>query len=426
MKKTFQSFVFGCRVNEAERIKLDKELFEAGFSVDLASPAYLIINTCAITGKAEREARQLIYSLRKKYFKAKIVLTGCSATLWNKYKTGDSTLADIIVPNDKKSSLVSMLCTTYPPLGLTNTAEEPTIDKFRHSNRLLVKIQDGCHRFCSYCIVPYLRGTPQSERIESIISYINSFSPTPSEVIFSAINTEAFGKDTGETISNLICRALEETAVTRVAFGSIHPWSLTDEFMDYYHKTLSQEQRFVHFFHVPIQSGSQEVLGYMKREYRIDDVIQRLIQIKTVHPHALIATDVIVGFLGETDEMFEKTYSFLESGPVSRLHVFRFSSRPHTAAHYLKKQLTEPSSKTKRERSNRLLELSKKKYQTFIESLIGVSFNALVIAKHIVGFKVLLNNHVEGVLNSKHCLPGQMVHVTIIAAKDGYVVCKES
>jgi threonylcarbamoyladenosine tRNA methylthiotransferase MtaB len=427
MKNTFQSFVFGCRVNEAERIRMDKQLIEAGYSVDLASPAFLIINSCAITGKAEREAKQLIYQLRRKHPEAKIVLTGCSATVWNKYKTDDARLVDILVPNDKKSSLISLLHTP----GVCKAESGPTgegiiNDKFRSSNRLLVKIQDGCHRFCSYCIVPYLRGVPQSQRIADIVSYINSFTTIPSEVVLCAINTEAFGKDTDESLENLIQEVLQGTQVPRIAFGSIHPWSLTDSFLSYYQTKLSKEKRFVHFFHVPIQSGSQTVLGYMKREYQINTVITQLRKIKKYNPNALVATDVIVGFLGETDELFEETYSLLEKSPISRFHVFRFSNRAHTAAFYLKNQLKEPSMDIKKERSKRFIELSNKKYHTFISSLVGTTSDALIIAKKEDKVKVLLNNHVEGILPSKQCLPGEIAHVTIIAAKDGLVECKES
>jgi len=426
MKKTFQSFVFGCRVNEAERMKMDRQLIEAGYSVDLTSPSFLIINSCAITGKAEREAKQLIYQLRKNHPEARIVLTGCAATLWEKYNTIDDKIADIIVPNDKKSSLMSSLLIHWGSPSATAAVAKPAGDKFRLSNRLLVKIQDGCHRFCSYCIVPYLRGFPQSQRIDDLVTYINSLLPIPSEVVLSAINTEAFGKDTGETLINLIKHVLKETKIPRIAFGSIHPWSLTDEFIEYYRTTLSKEKRFVQFFHVPIQSGSQTILCSMKREYNINDVMKKLSVIKKINPQIFLATDIIVGFLGETDELFEETYSLLEKNPISRFHVFRFSNRPHTAAFYLRKRLKEPTMEEKKKRSHLLMALSNKKYQAFIELQIGVLSSALVITKYNEGMKILLDNQVEGILTSKHCLPGQMVHVTIIAAKDGIVICKES
>jgi len=425
MRKTFQSYVFGCRVNEAERIKMDKELVEAGFSVDLASPSFLIINTCAITGKAEREAKQLVYQLRKRHPQAKIVLTGCSATFWQKYHSEGPALGDITVPNDKKSSLVSLLASLSGPLA-TSQVHTANTDKFRHSNRLLVKIQDGCQRYCSYCIVPYLRGLPQSQSIKSIVAYINSFHPIPSEVVVSAINTEAFGVDSGETLINLIQAILTDTQVPRLAFGSIHPWSLTDEFIEYYRTKLSKELRFIHFFHVPIQSGSQTMLKHMRRDYAISDVIHKLNAIQRIHPGALIATDIIVGFLKETQDLFRETYTLLKASPINRFHVFKFSNRPHTAAYYKKGQLKEPTPEMKKEWSKKLIALSTDKYQRFLKSQIGKASEALVISNDADESKILLDNHEEGVILGKQCLPGELVHVTIIGAKDGKVICKES
>ena len=242
----------------------------------------------------------------------------------------------------------------------------------------------------------------------------------------SAINTEAFGIDTGESLIDLIKNVLKHTKVPRIAFGSIHPWTLTDEFLTYYRDELATNPRFVQFFHVPIQSGSQRMLEMMRREYEIKDILKRLNYIQNLSPRAFIATDIIVGYLGETDALFKESYSLLTKSPISRLHVFRFSNRPHTAAYYLTKKIKEPSMDSKKDRSNRLIALSKKKYEVFLNSQIGTDCSALIIGKHKNGTRVLLNNHIEGVLLAKQCLPGELVHVTIIAAKDGLVVCKES
>ncbi len=421
--------MFGCRVNEAERIQIDSQLVEAGFRVDLASPSLLIINTCAITGKAVREAQQLVNQLKKKHPQARVVVTGCSATYWSKYAQEYRVMADLIVPNTKKHEIVDILKKTYQYDSESKISEvipNMNADKFRYSNRLLVKIQDGCHRFCSYCIVPYLRGLPQSQKIKDIIEYINATKPAPSEVILSAINTEAFGKDSKESFIDLVKQVISKAFIPRIGFGSVHPWSLTTEFLSYYKDVLSQEKRLLQFFHVPVQSGSQEVLLNMRREYKISDVLKNLSKIAKVNPDALIATDIIVGYLGETEELFEETYRTLKKSPIVKFHVFRFSNRPHTAAFYLKKQLVEPTAEQKKKRSEKLIALSKRKYQCFIEGLIGKSFDALIIAEQNGKTKILLNNQVEGVLEGKNGLPGQMTHVTIIAAKNGVVVCKES
>jgi threonylcarbamoyladenosine tRNA methylthiotransferase MtaB len=258
------------------------------------------------------------------------------------------------------------------------------------------------------------------------VSYINSFTPTPSEVVLSAINTESFGKDTGESLIELIKAVLNKTKVQRIAFGSIHPWSLNDEFIEYYRKELSHEERFIHFFHVPLQSGSQSVLKLMRREYDINEILFKLKAIKSIRKDAFIASDVIVGYLGETDQLFKETEEALIHSTISRLHVFRFSNRAHTAAYYLRKQYSEPTAQDKKNRSSRLITLSKTKMAAFTNKLVGLSFGSLVINNTQKGIKLLLQNHIEGIIPGKNALPGQLMHVTILAAKDGTVICKES
>lgn len=413
MKKTFQSFVFGCRVNEAERIRFDNELYKAGFRVDLNNPSFSIINTCAITGKAEREAKQLIYSLKKRYPNTQVVITGCSATYWDKHKN-NTQIADIVIPNNKKHDLAKLLTEAKVQNSDVNinTDQSPIGDKFRQSNRLLVKIQDGCHRFCNYCIVPYLRGNPQSQTISDIVKYINSFTPTPSEVILSAINTESFGKDTKETLVTLIKRVLKETDVQRLGFGSIHPWSLTDEFISYYKTELSHEKRFVHFFHVPLQSGSQTMLDLMRREYSLADILTRLNAIQSIRNDALIATDIIVGYLNETNALFEETRNTLKNSPISRFHVFPFSNRMHTSAYYMKRRMTEPAQTEKKSRSAILRKLSEQKYNQFVTRLHGKEAYALVIAQTVKGLRVLTHNNIELIVKQV-ALPGDIIRVTI-------------
>jgi threonylcarbamoyladenosine tRNA methylthiotransferase MtaB len=304
---------------------------------------------------------------------------------------------------------------------LTTTADtvqtDLIFDKFRHSNRLLVKIQDGCHRFCNYCIVPYLRGTPQSQTIAEIVSYINSFDPLPSEVVLSAINTEAFGKDTGESLVTLVKEVLQKTKVPRIGFGSVHPWSINAAFLEYYKKTLSKEKRFIHFFHVPIQSGSQPMLDAMRREYAITDVIRSLEAIKKIRPDAFIATDVIVGYLGETDDLFAETYTTLQKSPISRFHVFPFSNRAHTAAFYMKKRIAEVSAADKKKRATALRTLSNQKYTQFVETLMGKEYDALVVERTKRGTRLLLDNNVEYV-TPKDALPGDIIHVKMESSLD--------
>lgn len=353
------SFSFGCRVNEAEKQVLDKQLLDAGFSWDEKHPAFYIINSCAVTGKAEREVRQHIYQIRKKFPETKIVVTGCSATLWSKNSTKPEE-ADYWIDNTKKSTISELLVSLSKPQQNSHTMEYS--DKFIHSGKMMVKIQDGCDRFCSYCIVPFTRERAVSRTISEILAEIQQSTISIQEVILTAINTEYFGKGTGETLMGLVDSILTHTKINRVSFGSIHPWSITDKFLSWYEKN-KDNRRFVHFFHIPIQSGSNPILKLMNRQYTREEILKKLHTLHTINPHALIATDVIVGFPGESEKEFEETYYFIKQSPISKFHVFRYSPRPGTASMKLPH---EPTPQVKRERAKKLADLSNSKYKTFL------------------------------------------------------------
>ena len=365
MHKSFASFAFGCRVNQAEKEILDEKMSRLGFSYDSDSPTIFLVNTCAVTAKAEREARQFINQIRKKYPDTKIIVTGCSATKWIRENTSLGN-ADLYIDNTNKEFAARLILHRYQlneekPRYLLSTPKKAA-DKYIPSGRLLVKIQDGCHRFCTFRIVPYLRGQPKSRKIEDIINTIHEIENTTREVIFTAINTEAFGRDTGENFHGLIDESISRTSVPRISFGSIHPWSITPEFIELYRRLLPQD-RLVNFFHIPIQSGSNKILAIMKRGYTANEMMEKLYALAKINPFMLIGADIIVGFLEETDKDFAETYQFLEKSPINKFHIFRFSKRERTAAYFMSKRFKEPSPTEKEKRAKALAELGRKKYQ---------------------------------------------------------------
>lgn len=242
--------------------------------------------------------------------------------------------------------------------------------------------------------MPYLRGKPKSFSIKEIIRNINELNGTTKEVILTAINTEAYGYDTGESFLHLVQSVVDQTKIPRISFGSIHPWSINGAFFDLYRKLLPQ-QRLVDFFHIPLQSGSNKILNLMKRGYTREEFLEKLKIIRQINPLAFIGTDIIVGFLEETDKDFDDTYTFLKDSPISKFHVFRFSKRMNTAAYYLSKSLTEPQSIIKLKRATALAQLNKFKYDQFVSSLINKSFNTLFLQKREDGFQEgLLSNQI--------------------------------
>ena len=419
--KTFSSFSFGCRVNQAEKESLDRALVAKGYINRENGADLYILNTCSVTHKAEREAKQHIYQIRRSYPKTKIVVTGCAATNWQ--KTGEKVQEiDYLVDNQSKEYIAELIDKKFrllkQPKQSINSNKTVRNDKFVRSGRIILKIQDGCQRFCSFCIVPYLRGMPKSKSIDSILKLIHE-NQEFNEVILTAINTQAFGYDTNEKFTNLVKRVLEETEVKRLSFGSIHPWSIDEEFLNLYGKYASSK-RFVHFFHIPLQSGSNKTLNLMKRGYTREEFIDKLNMINTLNRMAFIGTDVIVGFLEETDRDFEDTYDFLKKTPISKFHVFRFSKREHTAAYHLSKRLKSPSPAEAQARSAKLRELSQEKYQKFLEKHINLKFEGMFLEKRINDHQlVLLNNQIPAYIATEKDMTGQLKSVKISELNNG-------
>lgn len=425
-KLTFNSFSFGCRVNEAERAEMDKQMTVAGFIRDTHSPDVYVINSCAVTAKAEREARQLILRLKKANPEMKLVVTGCSATYWENNGLWKNIPIDLIISNiDKEFAVQLLLKRFYPDRRGAAKASQPQAsfgDKFLDSGRFMVKIQDGCHRFCTYCIVPYLRGAPVSRKTAEIVAAIHGCQDTMKEAVLTAINTEAFGRDTGETLEGLVEAVLASTTIARLSFGSIHPWSITASFTALYRK-IAAEGRFSRFFHIPLQSGSDKTLSLMKRDYKRDDILAKAVELKQAASDTFLATDVIAGFLDETEADFEDTYRFFEKAPFSRLHVFRFSKRNNTAAFYLSRRLKEPTPAEKAKRSHALIKLSELKYGRFLESQIGKTDSALFIGTAGDGVqKALLTNQLPVMVPVAQSLSGRLKRVTITKLTNGQLV----
>lgn len=335
---------------------------------------------------------------------------------------------DLVIDNINKEFLVTILQKRFStsqacpnPRGWDTAGGNKLINgKYLNSGRALIKIQDGCQRFCSFCIVPYLRGNPKSETIKNLELKVKNLEGKINEVIYTAINTEAFGLDTGEKLVTLIDRTIETTKIPRISFGSIHPWSINKEFLAYYRKILPLK-RLVNFFHVPVQSGSNKVLNLMKRGYTREEMMEKLHKLHKINPLALIATDVIVGFLDETDKDFQETYDFLKNSPISKFHIFRFSNRNNTAAYYLAKKLREPSSDIKIKRAKVLAKLGKNKYEKFLQKNVGRTSTVLLLNTKFGKYReALLDNQLPIYIDlDKPMQPKQLYEAKVLEYKNG-------
>lgn len=423
--QTFYSHAFGCRVNQAEKEALDNQLLENGLSFKEENPDVYIINTCSVTHKAEREAKQLIYQIKRRSPDTKIVVTGCAATNWIKQGVKVDEV-DLAVDNKNKEYLSEIIKKHFNTPVIPSSGRDQDhikkVDKYLNSGRAILKIQDGCHRFCTFCIVPYLRGLPKSTPVEDLVKAVNGLDPSIKEVILSAINTQAYGFDTKEPFIKLLHAIMNHTTVERISFGSIHPWSFDEEFFTFY-KQHADSERFVHFFHIPLQSGCNKILTLMKRGYTREEFMEKLQRLSTLNPFAYIGTDVIVGFLEETEKDFDDTYDFLEKTPISKFHVFRFSQREHTAAHYLARKLQEPTPAEKQKRAQALISLGKKKYQQFLQKHIGKTFEALLLEQRSGEYQhALLQNQVPIFIKTAKDLRGSIQNIRVGEYKDNELI----
>ncbi len=321
----------GCKTNQYEASCLATSFYEKGFDVsfNLDKSDIYIINTCAVTNEAERKSRQAIQRAKSLNDKAKIIVIGCASQA-NKNNFINKKV-DLIKGSYGKSNLIKQ----FSENG-TFIEDEPIIyEKFPKpyvldKTRALLKIQDGCNNYCSYCIIPYVRGRSRSRKIEDIIEeakYIESFS---SEIVVTGINIASFGKDTNESINDLI-KELSRIK-SRFRFGSLYVEMINEELLS----TLKSCNNFCPHFHLSLQSGSDAVLKDMNRKYTTSDYKNAVALIRKYFPTASITTDIIVGYPSETENNFNETINFIKDIKFSNIHIFKFSPKKGTKASMLK------------------------------------------------------------------------------------------
>ncbi|MGN1172825.1 MAG: tRNA (N(6)-L-threonylcarbamoyladenosine(37)-C(2))-methylthiotransferase MtaB [Muribaculaceae bacterium] len=328
---------FGCKLNFSETSTIAKLFAEKGIRrVSTGeTPDIIVVNTCSVTEVADKKCRQQIRSFAKKYPEAAIIVTGCYAQLKSEEIAAIKGVA-IVAGNDKKLVLTKFLDEWLeqkePQTHITPSRElrefSPSCSRGDRT-RYFLKVQDGCDYWCTYCTIPMARGRSRSGSIEQIVSQAQQVAAEGGkEIVITGVNIGDFGKGTGETFYDLI-RALDEVeGIERYRISSIEPNLLTDEIIEF----VAKSKRFMPHFHIPLQSGSDAVLKLMHRHYDTALFRHKIEAIKAEMPHAFIGVDLIVGARGETEEEFEKSRAFVESLPISRLHVFTYSERPGTKA----------------------------------------------------------------------------------------------
>ena len=343
-KQTVAIHTLGCKLNFSETSTLSRMLETAGFEkkefTDLAD--VYVINTCSVTDNADKECRQLVRRIQRKAPESFVVITGCYAQL-KPQEIATIPGVDLVLGAAEKFNIVQHIS----DLTKTNdTAKICSCDieevngfnaSFSHHDRTrtFLKVQDGCDYNCSFCTIPMARGKSRSDNIANVVKQANELAENGvKEIVLTGVNLGDFGKGPDGTLKydenfTALAKALDtETNIERFRISSIEPNLLTNELIEW----VANSDQFMPHFHIPLQSGSNEILGLMRRRYKRELYAERVSLIKTLMPHASIGVDVIVGFPGETELHFKETLDFLHELDVSYLHVFTYSERANTKA----------------------------------------------------------------------------------------------
>ncbi len=378
--KTATYFTLGCKLNFAETASIAQKLQKLGVrKVSKGEVADIcIVNTCSVTEVADHKCRQSIHRLIKNNPGSYVVVTGCYAEL-KPQEIASTPGVSLVIGTKDKGCLIDKIIENFTNHELseksieTNTTDNPTIssEQFFPScsrgdrTRYFLKVQDGCNYFCTYCTIPFARGRSRNGSIASLVEQANEVvAEGGKEIVITGVNIGDFGRSTSETFLDLI-KALDKVeGIERYRISSIEPNLLTEEIIDFCASSI----HFMPHFHIPLQSGSDKVLRLMHRHYDTALFRSRIDYIRQSMPDAFIGVDVIVGTRGETEELFNESLQFIDSLPITQLHVFSYSERPGTKALEIPHIV---SPQEKHERSQQLISLSEQKLKTFYQLQIG-------------------------------------------------------
>lgn len=380
MEHTFKAIALGCKVNTYENSSTEEIFRSKGYTLNEKDPEIIIINTCSVTSTADQKSRQIIRRERRNNPNAIIVVMGCYSQ--HAYNIIKDINADIILGvsyRNKIFDLVEEFKKTHQQIILikedTRHLEYESFTSFAvpDSTRAYIKIEDGCNNFCTYCLIPYIRGNARSRDKDEIINEIKYLiSKGYKEFVLTGIHTAHYGVDLKNiTFSDLVEEILNIEGLYRLRISSIEESEIDDKLIE----LIRTKNNLASHLHMPLQSGSKTVLKRMGRKYNVDDFLKKVERIREANPDIAITTDVIVGFPGETIEEFLETYNFIKTIKFAELHVFPFSAREGTKAYDMKEQI-DPKIKT--ERVNKLLALSKELEQEYRSKFIGKEMEVII------------------------------------------------
>lgn len=421
-------YTLGCKVNQYETEAMlelfEKKGYEKAETEDYAD--VYVINTCTVTHMSDRKSRQYIRRVKKKNPNAIIAVVGCYSQVSPEEILSIEEVNLVMGTNDRRKiveEVEKIDCTakvsTVDDIMKVKAFEEIEINKTNGKTRAFMKIQDGCDRYCSYCIIPYARGRVRSRDLESIVSEVKTLADNGyKEVVLTGIHVASYGKDIKDSDVKLldVIKSINDIdGIERIRLSSVEPILFTDEFVE----AVSSMDKVCPHYHLSLQSGCDETLKRMRRRYDTKEYKAIVDRLRNTIPNVSITTDVIVGFPGETQEEFDKTYEFLKDIELTHMHVFKYSPRKGTPAAVMENQV-DPN--TKHDRSEKLLELNKVNFKKFGEKMLNKEFKVLFEQK--VGhdkYEGLTENYVKVVVQSDKDITEQILKVKIKGVKNEFL-----
>ena len=369
MNINFQAL--GCRLNEAELETWASEFLQQGHQItaDSGEADIVVFNSCAVTGEADRKSRQQINRLHRNNPTARLVVTGCHASL-NHALVKNYLGVDLVVNNENKSILVSKTLSEFGVAAADAGSVAETALFLRGRHRAFIKVQDGCRYRCSYCIVTIARGSERSRSIEDIVNEINRLNAQGvQEIALTGVHVGGYGSDTGSNLYELLSEILDRTVIPRIRLASVEPWDLPPNFF-----RLFQDSRLMPHMHLPIQSGSDTVLRRMARRCKTEEFSRIVDMARDSVPLFNVTTDLIVGFPGETEKEWRQTMDYVEATGFGHMHIFSYSRREGTRAANFPDQIEKS---VKKERSQQMHQMAAKLKTIELQKQIGNSYAVL-------------------------------------------------
>lgn len=420
----------GCKVNQYESQVLLNRLQSAGFTECGPSEEsdVVILNTCTVTSMSDRKTRQMLHRARRKNPEAVLVVTGCLPQAFPQAADDQLSEADIVLGNSNRSSLLPDLqkflmdrqrIVDIVPHENGELFEPMSTNGFFERTRAFLKIEDGCNRYCSYCIIPYARGAVRSKPLEDLKSELKQLAAGGyPEVVLTGINLSAYGQDLGLTLCDAVEAACATEGIRRVRLGSLEPERLDEAVI----ARLKRQEKLCPQFHLSLQSGCDETLKRMNRHYSADEYRGIVRNLRRAFANAAVTTDIMVGFPGETEEEFEKSKAFLEEIGFAKTHVFAYSRRPGTVADRAPRQV---DPRVKEERSRRMIDAARKTRSAFLQSQCRLTESVLFEQKCSAGvYEGYTANYTLVRTHSAEDLRGKILSVRIDEAAEDFCLAE--